>query len=57
MKDSTKLSLHVYGLPFVAGAVWEFCPLWIAVPALVLICLQWVGALIMVSEKPEEKKE
>jgi len=56
MTERTWLLINIYLTPFLMGAIWEFCAKWVSVPAMFLLSLHWIGALLMVYEKIKEKK-
>ena len=56
MKERTWLHLNIWVVPFVMGAIWEFCPPWIHIPALVVLAMHWIGACVMVNEQKDKKQ-
>jgi hypothetical protein len=56
MKKSVWLHINIYGAPFAIGAVWEFCPAWLSIPAILLLAMHWIGACFLLHEINEKEK-
>lgn len=49
MKNKTYL-IWFLALPFAMGAAAEFLPLWLSVPAIVLMSVVWLGSAVLVGK-------
>lgn len=56
MKKTTKLATIIWGLPFVVGAVCEFLPMWVSVPACLSLVIIYIGAWAQFVDALKEEK-
>lgn len=47
-------TLEIIVIPFLIGAVVHFAPIWLSIPAALVLGMVWVGACILVAQ--EEKQ-
>jgi hypothetical protein len=57
MKKKTKLVVIIWVSPFVAGAVCEFLPMWVAVPACLSLAIIYIGAWAQFADALKKEKE
>jgi hypothetical protein len=56
MQKKTKLAIIIWVSPFVAGAVCEFLPMWVAVPACLSLVIIYIGAWAQFADALKQDK-